>query len=85
MEIAGKETTKYSHDYLAMKSLFEEGVRRGELSADAPVDELALYLNAQLYGLMAAWCMTDASVIGSEKTDAFCELILKPALMPYRR
>ena len=85
MEISGKETTKYAHDYLAMKSLFEEGVIRGELSAATPVDELALFFNAQLYGLMVAWCMTDASVVGSDKTDAFFELVMKPALMPYRK
>ena len=85
MEISGKETTKYNHDYLAMKSLLEEGISRGELAADTPVDEMALYINAQLYGLMVAWCMTDASVVGSDRTDEFCETVLKPALMPYRK
>ena len=85
MEISGKETTKYNHDYLAMKSLLEEGIRRGELTVDTPVDEMALYINAQLYGLMVAWCMTDASVVGSDRTDAFCETVMKPALMPYRK
>lgn len=84
-EISGKKTTKYLHDYYAMKALLVEGVRRGELSADTPVDELALYFNAQLYGIMVAWCMTDASVVGSDKTDAFCETMIKPALMPYRK
>mgnify|MGYP002626433124 CR=1 FL=1 len=83
MEIAEKKTTKYQHDYLSMTSILEEGVQRGELSADAPVDELALFLNAQLYGLMVAWCMTDASVIGSDKTDAFCETVMTPALAQY--
>ena len=83
MEISGKETTKYNHDYLAMKSLLEEGIRRGELTVDTPVDEMALYINAQLYGLMVAWCMTDASVVGSDRTDAFWETVMKPALMPY--
>ena len=85
MEISEKKTTKYQHDYRAMKSILAEGIRRGELSTDAPVDELALYLNAQLYGLMVAWCMTDASVVGSDKTDAFCETVMRPALMPYRK
>lgn len=84
-EISGRKTTKYLHDYLAMKSILVEGIRRGELSADAPVDELALFLNAQLYGLMVAWCMTDASVVGSEKTDVFCETVITPALMLYRK
>lgn len=85
MEISGKETTKYNHDYLAMKSLLEEGIRRGELAVDTPVDEMAFYINTQLYGLMVAWCMTDASVVGSDRTDAFCETVMKPALMPYRK
>lgn len=85
MEISDKKTTKYQHDYLAMRSILAEGVRRGELSAEAPVDELALFFNAQLYGLMVAWCMTDASVVGSDKTDAFCETVMRPALMPYRK
>ena len=83
MEISGKETTKYNHDYLAMKSLLEEGIRRGELTVDTPVDEMAFYINTQLYGLMVAWCMTDASVVGSDRTDAFWETVMKPALMPY--
>ena len=85
MEISGKETTKYNHDYLAMKSLLEEGIRRGELTVDTPVDEMAFYINTQLYGLMVAWCMTDASVVGSDRTDAFCETVMEPALMPYRK
>ncbi len=82
--ISDKETTKYEHDYLAMRSLIEEGVRRGELTDDVPADELALFINAQLYGLMVVWCMTDASVIGSEKTDVFFDTILRPALLPYK-
>ena len=85
MEISGKETTKYNHDYLAMKSLLEEGISRGELAVDTPVDEMAFFINTQLYGLMVAWCMTDASVVGSDRTDAFCEIVMKPALMPYRK
>ena len=84
MEISGKETTKYNHDYLAMKSLLEEGIRRGELTVDTPVDEMAFFINTQLYGLMVAWCMTDASVVGLDRTYEFCEIVMKPALMPYR-
>ena len=76
-------TTKYDHDYLAMRSLLDEGIRRGELSEDVPVDEMALFINAQLYGLMVAWCMTDGIMIGSEQADSFVEKIVKPALMPY--
>ena len=83
IEIEGKKTTKYAHDYLAMRSILDEGVRRNELSEDVPVDELALFINAQLYGLMTAWCMTDGSVIGSGKVESFFDLFLQPALGPY--
>ena len=83
--ISEKETTKYEHDYLAVRSLLEEGIRRGELTDDVPVDELAFYINTQLYGLMVAWCMTSASVVGSDKTDTFCETIVKPMLIPYTK
>ena len=83
--ISEKETTKYEHDYLAVRSLLEEGIRRGELTDDVPVDELAFYINTQLYGLMVAWCMTNASVVGSDKTDTFCETIVKPMLIPYTK
>ncbi|MBR2810993.1 MAG: TetR/AcrR family transcriptional regulator [Solobacterium sp.] len=83
MTIADQESTKYDHDYRAMESILEEGIRRGELTGDTPVEEMALFFNAQLYGLMVAWCMTDASVVGSDRTDAFCEIIIKPALAQY--
>lgn len=84
MAISETESTKYDHDVRAMESILEEGVRRGELAGDMPVAELALFLNAQLYGLMVAWCMSDAAVVGSEKTDALCEAIIEPALAQYR-
>lgn len=82
--ISDKETTKYDHDHLAMRSLIEEGVSRGELTENVPADELALFINTQHYGLMVAWCMSNASVIGSEKTDVFFDTILRPALLPYK-
>ena len=83
MEIEGNMTTKYDHDYRAMKSILDEGIKRGELLGETPVDELALFINAQLYGLMVAWCMTDGTMVGSKQADSFCESIVKPALMPY--
>ena len=78
-----QKSTKYEHDYRAMESILEEGIRRGELTEDTPVAEMALFFNAQLYGLMVAWCMTDASVVGSDKTDMFCETVMTPALAQY--
>lgn len=36
IEISDKRTTKYNHDYLAMKSILEKGIKRGELATDTP-------------------------------------------------
>ena len=46
---------------------------------------MALFINAQLYGLMVAWCMTDGIIAGSKQIDSFCGNIVKPALMPYKK
>lgn len=85
MLLGGEETTKYRYDVRAMQSVLAEGVRRGELAHTLPVEDLALFLNAELYGLMIAWCMTDGEVIGSEKTDLFCDTVVQAALAPYRQ
>ncbi len=85
MYIRGEEITKYDYDYRAMQRILDEAVKRGELKEDAPVDALALYINAELYGLMVAWCMSDAKVVGSEKTNLFCETVIEPTLKPYRQ
>lgn len=81
----GEKMTKYKYDYRAMQSVLEEAVKRGELRDDLPVDDLALLINAQLYGLMVAWCMTDSEVMGSEKTDVLCDTVIKAALAAYRQ
>ncbi len=85
MLISGEEITKYRYDYRAMQSILAEGVKRGELNETTPVDDLALIFNAELYGLMVAWCMTDGEVIGSEKTDMFTDTVIKATLAPYTK
>jgi len=85
MLLNGEEMTKYQYDYRAMQSVLAEGVKRGELADNLPIDDLALLFNAELYGLMIAWCMTDGEMIGSEKTDMFCDTVIKEALKPYKQ
>lgn len=84
MVLGDEETTKYSYDYRAMQSVIREAVRRGELKKDTPVDDLSLFFNAQLYGLMVAWCMSDGAVVGTEKMDALFETVIHAAILPYR-
>ena len=85
MLLGGEEITKYQYDYRAMQSILHEAVHRGELKTDTPVDDLALFINAQLYGLMVAWCMTDGQVKGSEKTESLCETVFNAALATCRQ
>lgn len=80
---SSEDITKYAFDNRAVKAILSEGVRQGLLAASAPVDDLALFINSQLYGLMLAWCMSDGTVVGSERTGALVETMLKPVFMNY--
>lgn len=84
MDIRGEKITKYDFDYRAMQQVLEKAVKRGELAQNTPIQDLALFFNAQLYGLMVAWCMTDSAIIGSQKVETFCKTIVKATLAPYR-
>lgn len=84
MQLPDGETTKYKFDYDAMHQIMSEAVSKGEFRDDTPVDELALFINAELYGLMVAWCMSDAEVVGSEHTEDFCYNVIGAAIRPYR-
>lgn len=85
MPLGEEEMTKYQYDYRAIRSILKEAVNREELKADLPLNDLALFINAQLYGLMVAWCMTDGEVKGSEKINALCDTVFKAALAPFRQ
>ena len=78
-----EETTKYDFDFRALQSILREGVTQGLLKAETPADELALFINAELYGLMLAWCMSDGVVVGSARTDSFIEHGLAKLLASY--
>ena len=80
VDIHGETITKYGFDLRTVTEILKEGVRRGELPADSPVDELALLINAELYGLMLAWCMTNGETKGSHCTKSYCRLMLDQTL-----
>ena len=79
----GENITKYSFDIRALHAILEEAVTQGLLKAESPVEELALFINCELYGLMLAWCMSDGTVVGSKQTDALVEHGLAKVLSPY--
>ncbi|MBP5638653.1 MAG: TetR/AcrR family transcriptional regulator [Victivallales bacterium] len=78
-----EDITKYAFDVRTVRSILDEGVRQGLLTGETPVDDLALFINSELYGLMLAWCMSDGTVVGSTRTDAFVAHVLSKTLEPY--
>ncbi len=78
-----EDITKYAFDIRAIRAILDEGVSQGLLKGVTPVDELSLFINSELYGLMLAWCMSDGAVVGSTRTDDFVAHVLKKALEPY--
>lgn len=83
MRHGDEDVTKYSFDVRAVRSILEECVRFGMLAPETPVDELAVLVNAELYGLMLAWCMSDGAVVASTRTEGFVEKVLARMLEPY--
>ena len=77
------DDTKYTFDVRTLQSILQEGVMCGLLKTETPVDDLALFINAELYGLMLAWCMSNGAVVGSMKTDDYLHIMLTKALEPY--
>jgi AcrR family transcriptional regulator len=78
-----EDDTKYTFDVRTLQSILQEGVMCGLLKPETPVDDLALFINAELYGLMLAWCMSNGAVVGSMKTDDYLHIMLTKALEPY--
>ncbi len=75
--------TKYTFDVRTLQSILQEGVTCGLLKTETPVDDLALFINAELYGLMLAWCMSNGTVVGSERTETLVRQGLAKIFEPY--
>lgn len=82
-DIDGKPISKYQYDYQAMQSVLSEAVRQGQLMEDTPVNELALLINGELYGLMTAWCMSGGTSVGTKNIKTFRTYMLEQGIRPY--
>ena len=78
-----EDDTKYTFDVRTLQSILQEGVTCGVLKPETPVDDLALFINAELYGLMLAWCMSNGAVVGSERTETLVRQGLAKIFEPY--
>ena len=78
-----EDITKYTFDVRTLQSILQEGVTCGLLKPATPVDALSLFINAELYGLMLAWCMSNGAVVGSERTETLVRQGLAKIFEPY--
>ena len=78
-----EDITKYTFDVRTLQSILQEGVTCGLLKPETPVDDLSLFINAELYGLMLAWCMSNGAVVGSERTETLVRQGLAKIFEPY--
>lgn len=79
--VAGMDKLKL--DRALTLELFKDGVRRGELRADAPVESLSALVVDVLYGEMLCWVASDGEYGFLKRTKEFCQSFLKSILEPY--
>ena len=78
-------TNKLEFDLESIRKVLVEGVRRGELKPDTPVEALAHTLTNVLYGAMLCWATSNGVYRFSLKVREFCDAFLEPMLRPYLR
>lgn len=83
----GKEevtNNKWDLDTRLLTQIFETAIKKGKLSKEIPVNEIVPLLNAQIYGFLIAWCITDTKVNPldwTSKINEYLAKILKPYLL----
>jgi len=84
-DFAGNQcgSEKLQLDIAAVTALIEDGIRRGELKKDAPVELLSHTLVDVMYGEMLCWATSNGAFRFSEKTRDFCGKFLDGLLKPY--
>ncbi len=74
---------KLAFDIHSTAILITDGMQRGEVTPDAPVEILAHTLMDVLYGQMLCWDMSGGSYCFAKRTEEFCSLFLNTMMIPY--
>ena len=74
---------KLRMDTDSMKGMIQEGVERGELKEDTPIDALSDALTDVIYGEMLCWDMAGGAHSFEERTKTFCRMFLPAMMKPY--
>ena len=77
------DRNKLYADIAWLRGLLEQGVERGELKADTPLDLLARTLTDILYGEMLCWDMSGGAYSFEARAKEFCNTFLTSMLGPY--
>ncbi len=78
-----RDSQKWVFDTRMLIRMLQTLVKNGELSKKAPIGAFAYIIMSELYGMMTGWCMSDGAFEPLDWTARFCELQLKPMLVPY--
>ena len=82
LEINNHEEVLIFSDKEILKNLLLSSIKNGELTADAPVEEITEFIVSLVYGLTLNWSMTDGKFEPLEHVDKFSDFIMN-ALIPY--
>lgn len=74
---------KLAFDIHAAAVLWEDGIEKGEVLADAPVEVLSHTLMDLLYGQMLCWDMSGGAYCFAQRTKEFCDFFLGAITAPY--
>ena len=82
LDINNHEEVLIFSDKEILKNLLLASIKKGELVADTPVEEITEFIVSLVYGLTLNWSMTDGKFEPLEHVDKFSDFIMS-ALIPY--
>ena len=77
------DRSKLAFDINSVRLLLQDGIEKGEVQSNAPVELLAHTLMDVLYGQMLCWDMSGGTYCFADRTTEFCKNFLEPMILPY--
>ena len=82
-ELTKDVSNKLAYDMSVIREILETAVRSGELSEEAPVEELYKNVAAEYYGALVCWCITDGAMDPVSLLENYCAIQLRNSLKSY--
>ncbi len=74
---------KFDNDCEAIASILNDGIEKGSLKPDLPVEQVARSMVESYYGAIAAWCVTKGKTKLTENIENYCSCFLKIVIDKY--